>query len=132
MSHELYAENIVDHYKNPRNKGNIDNPDIHNHEYNPLCGDELDVFIKLDGDIIKEIKFNGQGCAISQASASMLMEYVEGRTIEDAKKITRDDILEMLGIEIGVVRMKCALLSLSALHGGVFAREGSKNVIGNQ
>ena len=123
MNQELYAENIVDHYKHPRNKGTLENPDIHSHEYNPLCGDDIDIYIQLDGDIIKEIRFNGRGCAISQASASMLLEYLDGKKIEDAKKVTRKEILDMLGIEIGVVRMKCAMLGLSTLQKGILSRE---------
>lgn len=120
---DLYRENIIDHYRHPRNKGHLDHPDIHYHDVNPFCGDEITIELKLDGDRIVEAAFDGKGCAISQASASMLTEEVIGKTLDEVKAMSKDDILEMLGIPIGPVRMKCALLALKVLKAGVWGLE---------
>jgi len=118
--YDLYREYILDHYQNPRNYGEMEDPDISHEEYNPLCGDRLVFQLKLNNDRVVDVKFYGEGCAISQASASMLTEVVAGKSVEELKAITKDDILEMLGIPIGPVRMKCALLSLKALKAGIY------------
>ena len=117
---ELYRENILDHYRNPRNRGTLERPDITFEDANPLCGDKLRMDFRIQDGKIAEVRFSGQGCSISQASASMLSEKLEGMSLEDAKKISREDILEMLGIELGPVRLKCALLALKTLKGGVY------------
>lgn len=117
---DLYREHILDHYQNPRNYGEIEDPDVSHEEYNPLCGDRLIIQLKYEGDRVSEVKFHGEGCAISQASASMLTELVEGKSVDELKALTKDDILGMLGIPIGPVRMKCALLALQALKAGVY------------
>ncbi|HTK31233.1 MAG TPA: SUF system NifU family Fe-S cluster assembly protein [Candidatus Saccharimonadaceae bacterium] len=117
---DLFRENILDHYKNPRNQGTIDKADITYEDANPLCGDKLRMDFKLKDGVIEQVRFSGQGCSISQASASMLCERVEGRSLDEVKKISRDDVLEMLGIELGPVRLKCALLALKTLKGGVY------------
>jgi len=118
---DLYRENILDHYRNPRNYGELEDPDISHEEYNPLCGDRITIQLKVnDDDVIEAVRFHGHGCAISQASASMLTEMIEGMTLDEVKKITKEDVLEMLGIPIGPVRLKCALLSLKALKAGVY------------
>ncbi len=118
---DFYKENILDHYRHPRHAGTLENP-THTHEsHNPLCGDiiRIDLHVNED-DIVDQVAFKGRGCAISQASASMLAEMIEGMPLEEVKQISKADILEMLGIEIGPVRMKCALLSLKALKAGVY------------
>ena len=120
---DLYRENIIDHYRYPRHKGHLEAPDIHYHDVNPFCGDEITIELKLDGDRIVEVAFDGKGCAISQASASMLTEEIEGKTLEEVKHFDKDDILEMLGIPIGPVRLKCALLSLKVLKAGIWGLE---------
>jgi nitrogen fixation NifU-like protein len=117
---ELYRENILDHYKHPRNHGTLEHPDITFEDANPLCGDKLRMDFRIADGKIAEVRFSGQGCSISQASASMLSEKLEGMSLEDAKKISREDVLEMLGIELGPVRLKCALLALKTLKGGVY------------
>ncbi len=117
---DLYRQHILDHYQNPRNYGEIEDPDVSHEEYNPLCGDRLILELKYDDDRVVEAKFHGEGCAISQASASMLTEFIQGKSIEEVKALTKDDILNMLGIPIGPVRMKCALLSLQAVKAGVY------------
>jgi nitrogen fixation NifU-like protein len=117
---ELYRENILDHYKHPRHKGTLEHPDISYEDANPLCGDVLRMDFKIQDGRIAEVAFSGHGCSISQASASMLCEKVHGMTLDEVKKIGREDVLEMLGIELGPVRLKCGLLSLKTLKGGVY------------
>jgi len=118
---DFYRENILDHYRNPRNKGRLDNPTHMHEEHNPLCGDVIRIVLHVnDKDVIEEVRFEGEGCAISQASASMLTEMIQGKTLEEAKQVSKDDILEALGIDIGPVRLKCALLSLKVLKAGVY------------
>ena len=120
----MYQENILDHYKNPRNFGKIENASVHHHEYNPLCGDEIEMDLVIDKNKkIADVKFSGHGCAISQASASMLTEQVKGKHIEEIEKLTKESILEMLGIPISPVRLKCALLSLDTLKNSVLIFE---------
>lgn len=118
---DLYRENILDHYQNPRNFGTLDHPDITYEDDNPLCGDVIRIDIKLGEDNrISEVAFSGEGCAISQASASMLTEEILGKTLDEVKQLSKDDILEMLGIQLGPVRIKCALLSLKVLKAGAY------------
>ncbi len=118
---DLYRENILDHYRKPRFKGVLE-PHTHRHkEHNPVCGDEIQIDLQVnDEGIIEHAAFSGHGCAISQASASMLLEQLQGMSLDEAKKISKDDILEFLGIPIGPVRMKCALLSLKVLKAGIY------------
>ena len=118
---DFYRELIVDRYKNPIYKGNLD---PHNYSYedeNPLCGDHIKIELQVDQEnIITNAAFSGHGCAISQASADLLLESVVGKKIDEVKKITKDTILELLGIELGPVRLKCALLSLKVLKAGIY------------
>lgn len=115
----LYREQIMDHFKNPRNYGVIDQHSFKISENNPLCGDEIEMTGKIEGDKIVDVKFVGKGCSISQAAASMLTDVVKGKTVEEVTALTRDHVIELLGIEIGVVRVKCAVLSLVALKNGI-------------
>ena len=120
MSDDIYREIILDHYRNPRNKGKIPSADVSIHDSNPLCGDEIDIHLKVEGDKIKDIKFEGRGCAISQASASMLTEMVMNKPLTSVKDLTKDDILEEIGLtSLGPARIKCALLSLKVLKLGM-------------
>ena len=120
MSDDIYREIILDHYRNPRNKGRISDADVSIHDSNPLCGDEIDIHLKVDSGTIKDIKFEGRGCAISQASASMLTEMVYGKPLTSIKDLTKDDILENIGLtNLGPARIKCALLSLKVLKLGM-------------
>lgn len=114
-----YREYILDHYRSPRNYGRLEQPDIHAEDSNPLCGDQLGMDIKVEGDRIAEIRFQGRGCAISQAAAYMLSEMIEGRSIEEVVKLGKEDVLEALGIDISPARTKCAFLSLRVLHRGL-------------
>ena len=115
---EIYKENIIDHYKHPHNKGKIDHNKTHR-ELNTSCGDELTIYLNVKNNIIENISFEGHGCAISQASVSMLTDKLKGMTIEETLKLNKDDILELLGIPISIVRMKCALLSLKTVQGAL-------------
>ena len=117
---EMFRENILDHYQHPRNHGTIEHPDITYEDGNPLCGDRLRMDFKIKDGRIDAVRFSGHGCSISQASASMLCEKIEGQPLDEVKKISRDDVLEMLGIELGPVRLKCALLALKTLKAGVY------------
>jgi nitrogen fixation NifU-like protein len=112
----LYQENILDHYQNPRNYGQIDGAQSQTIT-NPSCGDVVTMFVKIENNIVTDISFSGSGCAISQASCSMLTEEVRGKTIEELKNLTKEDILEMIGLELSPNRLRCALLSLETLHG---------------
>lgn len=116
MSYEMYQEQILDHYKSPRNFGKIEDADVHARDSNPLCGDEIDLYLKLDGqNRVADVKFEGRGCAISQASASMLTQALKGKSMEEVEKIDREFILNKLGIPLSAVRLKCALLSVHIL-----------------
>ncbi len=110
---DLYSEIILDHYKKPHNKGDLQDADISIHEENPLCGDKIKIDIKLnDEQKVEKVGFVGTGCAISQAATSMLTDYIIGKTPEEIKAISNDEIIEMLGVPISAGRIKCALLGL--------------------
>jgi len=117
---QFYREYILDHYKNPRNYGRLDNPDITHEEDNPLCGDVVGMDFRVNEGVIEDIRFHGRGCAISQASASLLTERLKGMALDDAKKIDKNDVLGELGIQISPARIKCALLSLKVLKVGAY------------
>ena len=124
----IYTEIILDLYKNPLNKGNLDNPTHEFFKNNPLCGDEIKIQMIVDDNKIKEVKFQGIGCAISQASASLLTEKIKNKnmSIDEAKNLNKDNILEMLHIPISQPRLRCALLSLDALRGALENSENGK------
>lgn len=122
--YEMYQAQILDHYKNPRNRGSLDDPDIRCREGNPLCGDELEIQMSLDaGGTVKDVRFDGQGCAISISSASMLTERVRGMNIREIVKMSKDDVLELLGVPLTPVRIKCALLPLDVAIKGIVEYE---------
>jgi nitrogen fixation NifU-like protein len=118
---DLYREVIIEHYKNPSYRGKLDPHDISFEDSNPLCGDHIEITIQTAEDgTVKDARFDGHGCAISQASADLLIESIIGKPLEEVKKLNRQDILDMLGIDLGPVRLKCALLSLKVLKAGVY------------
>ena len=128
MSDDIYREIILDHYRNPRNKGKLPGADISTHDSNPLCGDEIDIHMKIQGDRITDIKFEGRGCAISQASASMLTEMVINKPLTGVKDIAKTDILENIGLtNLGPARVKCALLALKVMKLGMINYFASKD-----
>ncbi len=121
MMDDLYRELIVERYKTPLYKGKLEGGNISFEDENPLCGDQIRIDLKVDdsGKILAAA-FDGHGCAISQASADLLLESVIGKSVEDVKRMTKQDILDLLGIELGPVRLKCALLSLKVIKAGVY------------
>jgi nitrogen fixation protein NifU and related proteins len=118
---DLYREVIIERYKNPAYKGSLEPNDITFEDENPLCGDHIRIDLRLDGEgKIAEAVFSGHGCAISQASADLLLESIIGKTLDEVKALTKQDILDNLGIDMGPVRLKCALLPLKVLKAGVY------------
>lgn len=118
---DLYREQIIDRYKNPHHRGNLDPHDISYEDDNPLCGDHIRIEMRVNGEgRVSEAVFDGKGCSISQASADLLIESIIGKSLEEVKSLSKEDVLELLGIELGPVRLKCALLSLKVLKGGVY------------
>ena len=106
---DLYRDNIIDHYQNPRNYGTLEHPDISYEDSNPVCGDEIRMDLKIQNGRVIDARFQGHGCSISQASASMLTEEIIGKTLEEVRQIDKQYLLDMLGIPLGPVRLKCAL-----------------------
>ncbi len=119
MAMDYQREYLMDHYRDPRNYGKLDHPDVHWEETNPLCGDQLALDLQIEGERVTAVRFQGKGCVISQAAASMLTEMIEGRSIQEVIALGKDDILEALDISISPARTKCAFLSLRALHHGL-------------
>jgi len=128
MSFNLYQENILDHYENPHNRGTMQHPTIEFRDLNPLCGDEVCVQARLDEQgRIAAICFDGKGCVISLASASMLMEEVEGKPLAEVKRLDRQAILDLLGIPLTAMRVKCAMLALRTLEKAIRRYEGPED-----
>jgi nitrogen fixation NifU-like protein len=121
----LYREVILDHYKNPRGHGVIDGPDAEAEGQNPLCGDEVSIAVSFEGDTIADVKFQGRGCAISQAATSMLMDMVKGRSAEEVASMSREELLDEVGIPLTPVRLKCALLGLGVLKVALHRAKGT-------
>lgn len=118
---DLYREVIIEHYKNPVYRGKLDPRDITFADNNPLCGDHIQIDLRVDSSgVVTDARFDGHGCAISQASADLLMESIIGKPLEEVKKLNKESVLDLLGIDLGPVRLKCALLSLKVLKAGVY------------
>ena len=124
---QLYRENILDHYKSPRNYGELTDADAYAEGMNPLCGDETAIYVNFaaDGETIEEIKFGGRGCAISQAATSMLTGLVKGRTAEEVARLPKEDLLEEIGAPLTPVRLKCAMLGLTTLKLALHKSKGT-------
>ena len=119
---DIYHEMIIDYSRNPLNYGKMENPDVSFHDSNPLCGDSIDIDMKIEDSKVSDIKFHGKGCAICMACSSVLTEITKGKDIEEVKKITKNDILGELGLEnLQAVRIKCALLSLKVLKSALYS-----------
>ena len=118
---DLYRDNILDHAKHPRCHGTIENPDVTYEDANPLCGDRLRMDFRIRDGRLEQVRFSGVGCSISQASASMLCEAIEGKTLDEVKALTRQDILDLLGVDdLGPVRSKCAMLALKTVKAAAY------------
>lgn len=127
---DLYREIIIERYKNPAYRGELDPHDISFEDENPLCGDHIKIDLRVDNnDMITEAAFSGHGCAISQASADLLLEYVIGKSVDEIKKMKKEALLDLLGIELGPVRLKCALLPLKIIKAGVYGLGESNDAL---
>ncbi|MFB6079678.1 MAG: iron-sulfur cluster assembly scaffold protein [Haloferacaceae archaeon] len=126
MGSDMYRQQILDHYKNPRNYGELEDPTFSHVGENPSCGDtiRMDVNLADDGDTIEYVAFSGDGCAISQAAASMLTDELQGMSLEDLTAMDRDDVIEMLGVEISPMRVKCAVLAEKVAQDGAKLHRG--------
>jgi nitrogen fixation NifU-like protein len=124
MSSDIYKDIILDYYRNPRNFGDLPNPDVRAKDSNPLCGDIIEMQLKIGDGKIQDVRFKGKGCAISQASASMLTEVAKGKTLDEIKAMSKTDVLNLLGIDPGPTRIKCALLGLKVMKLGVYGYLG--------
>lgn len=125
---DIYRELILEHSKYPHNAGALERPDITHEELNPLCGDRIRIDLRVEGGIITDVRFQGRGCAISQASASLLTDELRGKTLDQVRALSRDDVLDLIGIPLdkNPVRIKCALLSLKTVKAGVYAYLGAQ------
>ena len=119
FAREMYKEHILDHYKHPHNFGELNEPTMTHHEHNPLCGDDITIEIRVEDKKISDVAFHGHGCAISMASASLVTDKIKGMTLKEVKKLSKEDVLELLAIPISQVRLKCALLSLEVMQKAV-------------
>jgi nitrogen fixation NifU-like protein len=128
MGSDMYRQQILDHYKNPRNYGEIEEPTYTHVGENPMCGDEIAVDVLLENGHIEQVAFRGDGCAISQASASMLSERLTGADVEELVEMDRDDVIEMLGVDISPMRVKCAVLAEKVAQDGYEIYQGEKDV----
>jgi len=122
----MYRENILDHYKRPRNFGALPSPDSQAHDSNPLCGDDITFYLTVENGKVKEVKFEGSACAICLAAASMLTEEVKGKKLEDARKYGKEQLLSTVGIDPGPTRLKCALLPLKVFKLALYKFMGKK------
>jgi nitrogen fixation NifU-like protein len=125
---DMYREIILEHYKHPHNAGTIEHPDISHEDSNPLCGDRIRIDLQVESGIITDIRFQGRGCAISQASASLLTDEIKGTSLEAISAFSKDDMLDLIGIPLdkNPVRIKCALLALKTLKSGVYEYLGAQ------
>lgn len=121
---DLQMEYILDLYRNPKNYGTLENPDISHKEGNPSCGDEIRIDLKIKDGKIVDIKFSGKGCAISQAAASILTEKVKGKSVEEVKNFSKEDMLRAIGVQLSPIRLKCGLLALKVLKAGLYGIKG--------
>jgi nitrogen fixation NifU-like protein len=124
MSSDIYRDIILDYYRHPRNFGDLPNPDVRAKDSNPLCGDIIEMQLKIGNGRVEDIRFKGKGCAISQASASMLTEVAKGKTLDEIKALSKSDVLNLLGINPGPTRIKCALLGLKVIKLAVYGYLG--------
>jgi nitrogen fixation NifU-like protein len=124
MSKDVYKETILDHYRHPRNYGDLPNANAHARDANNLCGDVIEMQASVNAEMIDDVRFRGQGCAISMATASMLTEFSKGKSISEIRKLGKDDLIKLLGADPGPARIECALLALDVLKTAVGARQG--------
>ncbi len=126
LSEDMYREELLEHYKSPKNNGRIARADISYRDFNPVCGDEIEIFIKEKKGRIHDIRFIGKGCAISQAAASILTENIKGKKLEETREMSNEKMLGMLPVKVSHLRMKCGLLALKTVQKGILIHEGKK------
>ncbi len=119
---DFYRDYILDHYRNPRNFGDLESSNVEAEDLNPLCGDQIRMQLKVEDGVVQDLRFSGKGCAISQASASMLTESIKGMKLSEVAKLSKDAVLENVGIGISPTRMKCAMLGLRVLKSAAIGR----------
>lgn len=125
---DMYRELILEHYRHPRNAGTLEHPTVSREETNPLCGDRVRIDLAIESGIITDVRFTGRGCAISQAATSLLTEELKGKSLEQVRALSKDDVLDLIGIPLAhnPVRIKCALLPLKAVKAGVYEYLGTQ------
>lgn len=126
MNSEIYQEMILDRYKNPINSGSVSNADASSKDYNPSCGDAIEIQMKVSDGVVENIKFQGQGCAISQSSVDILLDMVKSKNLDEVKNITPEDFLKRLDIELSPLRMRCALLGLKVFKTTIYTYLGNE------
>ncbi len=126
MTTDIYKETILDHYRHPRNYGDLPNANAHAKDANNLCGDVIEMQVRVNAGIIEDVRFRGEGCAISMATASMLTEFSKRKRVSEVKKLGKDDLIRLLGADPGPARIECALLALSVLKAAVNAQQNTK------
>lgn len=126
MTTDIYKETILDHYRHPRNYGDLPNANAHAKDANNLCGDVIEMQVRVNAGIIEDVRFRGEGCAISMATASMLTEFSKRKRVSEVKKLGKDDLIRLLGADPGPARIECALLALSVLKAAVNAQQSTK------
>jgi nitrogen fixation NifU-like protein len=125
MTTDIYKETILDHYRHPRNYGDLPNANAHARDSNVLCGDVIEMQVRVKANMIDDARFRGEGCAISMAAASMLTEFSKGKSVSEIKKLGKDDVVKLLGADPGPARIECALLGLSVLKAALVAQQGA-------
>jgi nitrogen fixation protein NifU and related proteins len=125
MTTDIYKETILDHYRHPRNYGDLPNASAHARDANNLCGDVIEMQVRVNAKVIDDVRFRGQGCAISMATASMLTEFSKGKPVSDVKKLGKEDLIKLLGANPGPARIECALLALDVLKTAISAGQGA-------
>ena len=127
MTTDIYKETILDHYRHPRNYGDLPNANAHAKDANNLCGDVIEMQVRVNAGMIEDVRFRGEGCAISMATASMLTEFSKRKRVSEVKKLGKDDLIRLLGADPGPARIECALLALGVLKAAVNAQQGTKS-----
>ena len=123
LAEDMYKEELLEHYRNPQNYGKIKNADVKYHDFNPVCGDEIEIYLKIKNEKISDVKFSGKGCAISQAAASILTEHIKGKRVKEVRNTSNEKMLGLLPIEVSYLRIKCGLLALKAVQKGIAMRK---------
>jgi len=126
LAEDMYKEELLEHYRTPQNYGRIEKADVKYRDFNPVCGDEIEIYIKVKKGVVEDVKFIGKGCAISQAAASILTEHVKAKKLQEVRGISNEQMLKLLPIKVSHLRIKCALLALKAIQKGLLMHGAKK------